>query len=103
MDILCALGLATCLCVNGHPAPRSQHVTYGHVHCPSGFVRDHKTPLCGGGLDTADNIQCQELEESYVKDGEERKWCEDMCRSSNPERAEKMLQFHFQEKWGGKP
>lgn len=100
MNILCALGLASCLCVNGHPAPRAHDITYGHVHCPAGQIRDHKTPLCGGGLDTADNIQCQDREESYIKDAEERKWCERFCRN---EVSLDVLQSHFREIWRGKP
>ena len=114
MNLLATLGLAASLCVNGHPAPRSPIVHYGgyrnesinhpcrpgELCCPFGTVRDHRTPLCGGGLDSAENIQCQPAEESYVKDQEEREWCEAMCHGLvEPED----LQFHFRTKWGGKP
>jgi hypothetical protein len=97
---LASAAQAQSLCVNGHPVPRSSHVTYGYVHCSAGYVRDHKTPLCGGGPDIAENIRCEEYGESKIKDGEEREWCEAMCRGdvTAPE-----LQRHFHDKWDGKP
>jgi len=67
------------LCMNGHPVQRSPHVTYGHRHCPVGTVRDHIVPLCLGGPDAADNIQCQPREPSYAKDKRERAACDAYC------------------------
>jgi hypothetical protein len=83
------------LCINGHPAPRAPNVTYGgyrhatpespcrqgELCCPMGTVRDHIIPLCAGGADQAFNVQCQEREESYIKDADERRLCEAMCTS----------------------
>jgi hypothetical protein len=90
------------LCNNGHPAKRMSDVTYGgyrhgtysdpcrpgELCCPPGTVRDHFEPLCLGGPDTAANVQCQPLEESYVKDADERASCEALCRGETTQGAE---------------
>lgn len=73
---------ALMLCVNGHPAPRSTHVTYGGLPAIHGLVRDHIVPLCLGGQDVASNIQYQTPADSYAKDEVERYACEAYCRSA---------------------
>ena len=46
--------------------------------CP-GFVVDHITPLCAGGLDHPANMQWQTAEDAKTKDREERR----LCRTSS--------------------
>lgn len=41
----------------------------------AGWVVDHKTPLCAGGLDAPSNMQWQELTVSHLKDKEEVHYC----------------------------
>lgn len=41
-------------------------------------IVDHIIPLCAGGSDTADNMQCQDKTTSYRKDIFERALCKEM-------------------------
>lgn len=72
------------LCINGHPAPRRSHVTYGHLPTKSCCERDHICPLGLGCPDTLDNLQYQPWPEAYTKDGKERVAEEIYCRNPSP-------------------
>jgi hypothetical protein len=67
------------LCVGGRPAPRSKHVTYGHLPTRPGMIRDHIVPLCAGGTAVPENIQYQGVEEAHEKDLLEIRMCRAMC------------------------
>jgi hypothetical protein len=68
------------LCVNGHPARRSEHVTYGGKPSVHGLVRDHRVPLGLGGPDKADNVQYQTPADAEAKDRVEWTAIEACCR-----------------------
>ena len=70
---------ATDLCIAGHPATRRADVTYAYLPPRQGMQRDHIWPLCGGGTDSADNIQYQPWPEARKKDALEWRWCEWLC------------------------
>lgn len=72
--------LSSPLCVDGHPAHRAAHITYGGLAPRPGWIRDHRWPLCGGGSDTAGNVWYEEPAESHQKDILEWRMCEAMCR-----------------------
>lgn len=65
MNMLClaasviSISYAQPLCIHGHPAPRSHHVTYAGLAPRHGFQRDHLRSLGLGGLDVADNVRYQ--------------------------------------------
>jgi hypothetical protein len=67
------------LCVNGHPRPRSTHVTYGGLTPMRGYQRDHWLSLCLGGRDDADNIWYQPIDDARRKDKVERHLCDRYC------------------------
>ena len=67
------------LCVNGHPAVRRAHVTYGGLPERPGYVRDHIVPLCLGGSDTGNNMQYQTYADGHAKNALEWQACEDYC------------------------
>lgn len=79
MSWLSSIILAGALCVNHHPAKRSDHVTYGGLPPLAGYQRDHVIPLCLGGTDTRDNIQYQPWVEAHAKDQIEWQVCEAYC------------------------
>jgi hypothetical protein len=54
-----------------HPCPATGR---GYGPCP-GYIRDHIIPLCAGGPDAPENMQWQTLEQSKVKDRQERRQC----------------------------
>lgn len=54
-----------------HPCP-ANGAQRGPCH---GYVVDHVIPLCAGGGDTPANMQWQPVEESRIKDQEERRQC----------------------------
>jgi hypothetical protein len=74
-----AVLLAGALCINGHPAPRVAHPTYGGLPLVHGYERDHVVPLCLGGSDTRDNVRYQPLAIARVKDVDERAACRAYC------------------------
>jgi len=47
----------------------------GYPHGRKGYIIDHITPLCAGGIDKVYNMQWQTVEESYEKDIKERAFC----------------------------
>ena len=47
----------------------------GYPKGRKGYIIDHITPLCAGGVDNIYNMQWQTLEESYLKDIKEREFC----------------------------
>jgi hypothetical protein len=71
--------LAASLCLNGHPAPRRPHVTYGGLPTKPGVERDHCIPLGLGGADDAGNVRYQPLGEAKVKDADEHTAIENYC------------------------
>ena len=54
-----------------HPCPSTGKT---HGRCP-GFIKDHITPLCAGGVDRPSNMQWQTIEEAKIKDRLERHQC----------------------------
>jgi hypothetical protein len=80
-------------CIDGHPLPRSNHVTYGGLPTVPGYVRDHIVPLCLLGPDTKDNVQYQPTELSIDKDAMERRACEQYC-SGYITREQGSARFH---------
>jgi hypothetical protein len=67
------------LCIDGHPAPRRSHVTYGGLTPRHGFERDHCRPLGLGGADDAGNVRYEPLAEAHLKDADERTAIENFC------------------------
>lgn len=67
------------LCVDGHPAHRDAHVTYGGLAPRAGYERDHMTPLCLGGQDEPSNVWYQAWPDARVKDKREWTACEAYC------------------------
>ncbi len=63
------------------PSKRNMHERYlfmkqtGYPHGRKGYIIDHITPLCAGGIDKVYNMQWQTVEESYEKDIKERAFC----------------------------
>ncbi len=76
--------LLTVLSLGATPLPRSRAVirefakSTGYPNGRPGYVVDHKVPLCAGGPDKLENLQWQEVQLSYKKDGFERDLCRDM-------------------------
>ncbi len=67
-----------------HRSTAAKHAFKRQTPCPatglprgkcSGWIIDHITPLCAGGADSSSNMQWQTLQESKVKDREERRYC----------------------------
>lgn len=46
----------------------------------SGFIVDHRVPLCAGGADHPSNMQYQTVDEAKRKDVQERNMCREMKR-----------------------
>jgi hypothetical protein len=63
---------AQSLCVDGHPAPRRAHVTYGGFPPRHGYERDHCRPLGLGGADDAGNVRYEPMAEARIKDADEQ-------------------------------
>jgi hypothetical protein len=59
--------------------------------------RDHRLPLCAGGADTLENVWYQPWAEARVKDADERRMCEAMCRG---EVSQEDVHRYFQKQWG---
>ena len=55
-------------------------IATGYPNGRPGYVVDHQIPLCAGGPDAMENLQWQEVTESYKKDVFERELCRDMHR-----------------------
>ena len=62
-----------------HPCPSTGERI---PHCP-GYVIDHVTPLCAGGLDSPSNMQWQNRAESYRKDARERAQCSHLHKAGS--------------------
>ncbi len=86
-----AAGGALCLVLlldDAHPRDPAQRAEFQRTHpCPTtgatrgacpGYVVDHVTPLCAGGLDRPSNMQWQTVLEAKVKDQEERRLCAEL-------------------------
>lgn len=74
------------------PRDRSAVIVFmrqtGHPNGWPGHVVDHIVPLCAGGPNTPDNMQWQELQASYRKDGFERELCNALRRQHLTVKAE---------------
>lgn len=78
--ILLALIVGATL-VDAAPPPRSATVVRQFrrlTGCHA--VADHRIPICAGGPDTVDNLQCQSPQASYRKDAFERALCRELVR-----------------------
>jgi hypothetical protein len=65
---------------HGHPARRSEHVTYADSNRVPGWERDHCLPLGLGGAAAAGNVWYQPIAEAQRKDLVEHEAIEMMCR-----------------------
>ncbi len=60
---------------------RNMHERYmfmkqtGYPHGRKGYIVDHITPLCAGGIDKVYNMQWQTVEDAREKDAKERAFC----------------------------
>lgn len=73
------VAISSPLCVDGHPAHREAHVTYGGLLPRHGYERDHVIPLCLGGPDERSNVQYQPWPDYYMKDRREWAACQMYC------------------------
>lgn len=83
----CAVVLALALAAAAHAVPRAKAARaefHRHNPCPAtgstrgacpGYVVDHVTPLCAGGLDHPSNMQWQTVADAKAKDRLERQHC----------------------------
>lgn len=62
--------------------PRPTDLTYGGLAPRRGFERDHRVPLCLGGLDTRENVWYEPWPEYAEKNEVERHVCVALCHGS---------------------